>query len=271
MKNWILLQAVILMVAVPAATAAQTTESEEGKLSATFETIFLSRYIWRGFDRYGPGGHSALQSRIDVDLYGSGFGVELFLSDAIGGGYINNAEITPSVYYTNSLWQGDAVQTDFKLLWRYYAFPDNPKTARNFQEVGAKFEWPEICSWGLIPRYTFYKGWPAVGNSNVASSYTNSGWIHAFGVTYPWMLPGTEQILDLDMEWWYNDGFGGSDVGGAAKVDHDWSHVVFGIATDIAITDDLTLTPGYYYQVSMEDTVNPDDENWARVTLAYSF
>jgi hypothetical protein len=50
----------------------------------------------------------------------------------------------------------------------------------------------------------------------------------------------------LCAELWYNDGLGGADV------DHDWSHAVFGVSTDFELAENLLVTPGLYYQISMD-------------------
>ena len=65
----------------------------------------------------------------------------------------------------------------------------------------------------------------------------------------------------------YNDGVGP----GASAVDHDWSNAVFGISTDIDLSNNLTFTPGYYLQKSMDDSVNTSDERWFALRLSYAF
>ncbi len=74
-----------------------------------------------------------------------------------------------------------------------------------------------------------------------------------------------EQILHLSAALVYNDG------AAAAGVQSDWSHAVFGLATDFDLGNDCTLRPGVYYQSSMENTVNPSDEFWATVGVSYAF
>jgi long-subunit fatty acid transport protein len=54
-------------------------------------------------------------------------------------------------------------------------------------------------------------------------------------------------------------------------VDHDWSHAVFGASTGFTVTDKLTFTPGIYYQISMDDSVNPEDEYWFSLSMTYTF
>jgi hypothetical protein len=33
----------------------------------------------------------------------------------------------------------------------------------------------------------------------------------------------------------------------------------------------MSLTPGIYQQISMDDSVNPDDETWVNLSLKYKF
>ncbi len=73
------------------------------------------------------------------------------------------------------------------------------------------------------------------------------------------------QKLNLSTNLVYNDG------AGAANVAHDWSHIVFGVSTGFAITQNLTFTPGFYFQKSMEKSVDGSDEYWTTLSMAYKF
>lgn len=259
MKKRILLLAVILMI------AASAVQAEEDNLGVTFDVTYVSSYIWRGFDIYGPGGHSAIQPSIDVDLYGSGWGFTVWWSRANSSGFENLEEIDYTVYYGNSLAEGERLQTDYLFAWTYYNYPDEPRNVSDFQEILASFSWPSLCPLGVVPSYTFVKGWPAVSNSAAANLYTQSGWLHVFGLGYDLVCPASEQVFNLGAELYYNDGFGGADV------DHDWSHMVFSIGTEIGITDNLAFAPAFYYQASMDDSVNDDDETWVSLGMSYTF
>jgi len=85
------------------------------------------------------------------------------------------------------------------------------------------------------------------------------------------LLPETpEQVLRLHAEVVYNDGV--SPAGPmTGQVEHDWTHAVFGVATDFDLGNNLILTPGAYYQSSWEDSVNKSDEAYVTLTLAYRF
>ncbi|GAF74314.1 unnamed protein product, partial [marine sediment metagenome] len=91
---------------------------------------------------------------------------------------------------------------------------------------------------------------------------------HIFGLGYDWtvadLLPETpEQILHLSADLVYN--------GGVFGADHDWSHMVFGVSTDFEVADNLTFTPALYYQASIENTVNTQDEVWVGLSMKYKF
>ena len=81
-----------------------------------------------------------------------------------------------------------------------------------------------------------------------------------------------EQIVHLSADIVYNDGTGANcNAQANTGADHDWSHAVFGIATDFEISENLTFTPGIYYQISMDDSVNTSDEYWISSGLVYKF
>jgi hypothetical protein len=62
----------------------------------------------------------------------------------------------------------------------------------------------------------------------------------------------------------YNDGQG------ASTIDHDWSHITWGLSTSFDAGCG-TLTPALYYQTSMEKSINPEDEFWVGVSYGFDF
>jgi hypothetical protein len=101
---------------------------------------------------------------------------------------------------------------------------------------------------------------------------TASGFAHVFMLDYPLtvggILPETpEQVLNLHAEAIYNDGVDPRGIG----VDHDWSNAVLGVSTGIDLTEDLVLTPGVFHQISMDDSVNNEEETWATLSMTYKF
>ena len=268
----------ILLIAVVLLSMTGLAQAQEGELSGTLDVTYLSSYIWRGFDIYKDD-HSAIQPSIDIDLYGTGFGVKVLSSRANGSGFENSEELDVTLYYNSSLFEGQKYATDYKIGWVYYSYPDEPRggsslgQAADMQEVFAKFSWPKACPISVIPSYTAVCMWPSEGDSTVSS---NGGWAHIFGLGYDLTVPGLvpetpEQILYLSAEVIYNDGVAPGPVKTGANVDHDWSHAVFGVSTDFDVAKNLIFTPGVYYQSSFDDSVNTQDEAWCSLAVTYTF
>ncbi|MFZ2148318.1 MAG: hypothetical protein WAV28_13965, partial [Sedimentisphaerales bacterium] len=83
MKKVIMLTAVILL--------STTTFAQEGELSGTLDVTWLSQYIWRGFEMYRS--QSAIQPSIDLDLYGTGLGLNVLWIRANSSGYENDESL----------------------------------------------------------------------------------------------------------------------------------------------------------------------------------
>ena len=271
MKKGILLIAVILL------STAGLVQAQEGELHGAFDVTYLSKYIWRGFDIYGD--KSAIQPSIDLDLYGTGFGINVMAHRANSSEYEDGERWDYSVYYRNSLFEDEAYATNYRLAYVYYNFPDrssHTKNSTDLQEVQAMFSWPNILPIeGLVPSYVLVKLWPT-NSGTPAGKPTNgtaSGWAHIFmldyGLPIPGLLPETpEQILHLHTELVYNDGV----HPGGRNADHDWSNIVFGVSTDFDLGNNLSFTPGVYHQITMDDSVNDDkDETWVSLNMKYSF
>ncbi len=273
-KKAILLTVVILFSVGPLALA------QQGELSGTYELTYMSRYIWRGFDVY-ENNHSAIQPlSLDLDLYGTGFGVKLFWSRAVGSGFENTEEMDVFLYYANKIYEDETYATNYKIAWGYYGYPDEPRSgsptgqAADFQEFLVSLSWPKLCPAGLVPSYTVIAMWPSEGKSVYND---NGGWLHIFGIGYDLTVPEltpelSEQVVHLSADLVYNDGVGASYApGGNGSVDHDWSHFVFGISTDFDLGNNLAFCPGLYFQASMDDSVNDHDETWVSLSLKYKF
>ena len=275
MKKGILLAAVILLSTVAFAQAQE-------ELSGTFDVTYLSAYLWRGFDQYpGAHGEGAILPSIDLDLYGTGFGLNVLWSRANTGAvnrgfsFENQERIDITLSYSNSYFEYETYATDYTVGWVYYEYPDNPTDLADMQEVFASFSWPEICPEGVVPSYTIISLWKSESGhpSSMPQVKTNdiSGWIHVLGLGYDLPVEGIlpdvpEQILHLSAALVYNEG------AGATGVDHDWSHAVIGVSTDFDLGNDLTLTPGVYHQNTFEYSVNRDEDiTWASLSLKYAF
>ncbi len=260
-KLRIVLSVVILLSVVGLAQA------EQKELGITFDTTYVSKYIWHGINFYGHD-NSATQPSIDVDLWGTGFGMTLWHSRANRGGFRDLEEFDYILYYSNSVFEDTPCATDYAVSWLYYDFTDATTRDSDLQELIMQFSLPNILPGDIVPTYFVGKLWPARSGSTVLKDI--GGWVHVLGLGYDWTIPGflpdsSEQVVSLIADITYNDGYGG--VG----VDHDWSHATLGASTSFQIADNLTFTPALYYQISMDDSVNDEDELWTALSLTYKF
>lgn len=242
-------------------------QAEERKLGVTLDTTYVSKYMWHGFNFYGHN-NAAVQPSVDLDLWGTGFGATVWASWATESGSRNLEEFDYILYYGNRVFEDTPYSTDYTLSWLYYDYYDSASRGSDLQEMIAQVSWPSICPFGTVPSYTVGKLWPA--RSGAPALKHIGGWVHVlalgYDLTLPGMLPDTpEQVVSLMADLTYNDGYG------VPLADHDWSHATLGASTAFSLAPNLDFTPGVYYQISMDDTVNPDDEVWTSLSLTYGF
>jgi hypothetical protein len=278
-KKGIFLTAVVLLSAVGIARA------QPGELHGYVDLTYQSKYVWRGFNCFGS--QAGFQPTLDLDLFGTGFGINIMGHIPLHDGYVNLERYDYKLYYYNRLFEDERYATNYMLGWVYYNYPDQPSKgsappppcnqAAALQELHAALSWPKLLGVeGLVPTYIIVKMWPSESGSYSGSrsvtTGTASGFAHIFMLDYMMSIPGLmpetpEQPLRFHTELVFNDGVGPA----GQNVDHDWSNIVFGAETDFDLGYNMILTPGLYYQISMEDTVNDDDELWAILGLTYKF
>ena len=282
-KMGILLSAVILF------GTAGLIQAQQGELHGVVDVTYQSKYLWRGFDVYGD--KSAVQAAVDVDLLGTGFGINVMGHRANSSEFENSERWDYNLYYQNRLFGDETYATNYRLGWVYYDYPDQSSKGSmmapnaSLQELHAILSWPKVCPAGVVPTYVLVKLWPSESHSfsGTRSSMlpsppfggTASGWAHIFMLDYGLPLVGVlpdipEQILNLHAELVFNDGVG--PVG--QNVDQDWSNFVFGVSTDFDLGHNCTLTPAVYHQITMERSLQPDvdkDETWATLSARYKF
>lgn len=242
-------------------------QADERELGVTLDTTFVSKYMWHGFNFYGHS-NGAVQPNVNVDLWGTGFGAMAWGSWAMESGNRDLEEFNYVLNYGNSVFADTPYATNYTVNWLYYDYYDAPSRDSDLQELNAQLSWPELLPAGIVPNYTVGKLWQARSGSAVLKGV--SGWVHVLGLGYDLSLPDLfpdmpEQVISLMTDLTFNDGYG------AAGVDHDWSHATVGASTSFPIVENLSFTPGVYYQISMDDSVNTDDEFWTSLSLAYAF
>lgn len=277
MKSRILTIAVIFL-ALGCLSYAAEQQKPQPALHGWVDATFTSKYVWRGFTVYGE--QSAIHPSIDLSLFDTGFGLNVTGHRANSSGYELGEHWDYSLYYLSNLFKDQSYEMIYRLAYIYYNFPDlrsyGPESI-DLQELQGYFAWPNILTVkGLVPAYCLVKLWPSNSGTMIGarspSGGTASGFAHIFMLDYglPVTCPvtGVERTLNLHSEVVYNDGVGP----GGQNVDHDWSNAVFGVSTDVNLAENLVFTPGIFLQVTMDDSVNPNkDEYWASLGMKYKF
>ncbi len=262
-------------------------QAQDGELHGVLDLTYQSKYLWRGIDVFGD--KSAFQPSLMVDLWGSGFGLSAEGHRANSSGFETTERWDFTLFYRNAICPDEDFATQYMVGWRYFYFPDDPLDGVpaglsgdvDLQEIHAVLSWPKILQVeGLVPTYVLVKLWPAESNSFVGSqdiagltAGTASGFAHIFMLDYSMSIPGLspdtpEQVVNFHSEAVFNDGVDPRGIG----VDHDWSNAVFGVNVPFELAENVNLTPGVYYQVTMDSTINDDkDETWFTLGLSYQF
>jgi len=249
-----------LAILVSAVNLAFAQEQEDKKLGIDVDATYVSKYIWRGYDLFDD--HAAFQPSVNADLFKTGFSLNVWGSIPIGSGGdgINDwQEYDYTLAYGYTLFEKEPYALDLGANYIYYHFPKLNHMA-DTQEAGMSVALPNLIKLGdnaLVPSYYTGKLWPtSSGNPDVA------GWFHTFGLSYDLAIPKTEYALSLSTDINYNDGMFGSDS--------DFSHATVGLSTNVDVGP-ITLTPFINYQISMDDSVNKENELFGGISAAFSF
>jgi hypothetical protein len=275
MKNAALLM-VVLVAVVGTVSAQEAADSPQlhGDVGVTYDT----QYMWRGFDVFN--GTPGIHPFVDLDLWGSGFGLHAIGHIPTDSDYEMIQRWDYTLSYKNIAFEGERYMTSYMLGYRYFNYPKFAAFNSNspdLHEFHGVFAFPALTGVeNLVPAYVLVKLMPFNSNSpvgaNSPSGGTASGWAHIFMLDYalPYNDPisGQQQDLKLHSEFVYNDGVSPS---GLVDVKPGWSNAVFGVSTTYDLGNNLSLTPGVYYQSSWEDTVNDEDEFWGSISLTYKF
>ena len=254
MKKGILLIALILL------STPGLVEAQEDKLGVTLDLTYMSKWMSKGAEAYGQQG--AFFKTIDLDLYGTGFGVKVTHRNATASGYVDKQRFDYRPYYKNRLFEGEPYATNYNLSVGYEHYPGLARNKANttFEWIFA-FSWPNILPKGLVPSYIAHYEYPAGSNYNY--SYI-TGWVHRFKLGYDLNVSEIPEPLHLSSEIAYTDG-----LGGAA---HDWSYTTFGVSTKFKMSDNLSFIPGLYHQISMDDSVcKRDNVTYCKLSMKYKF
>ena len=252
---------VVMVVLCGLAGIVNAAELAGTQASVTADVTYTTKYMWRGFNLFNA--DSAIQPSIDVALE-NGLSFNVWASYANGGGNVNGTEYDYTIAYGNSLNEGSSMQTDYSIGWRYYDYIDQPSTAADMQEVFVEIAMPELVGGGMTPHAAYYQMWEAKSDSAISGA---GGAIFVMGFNYDFDLESAPELpMTFSWDLVYNDGTGGTTV------DHDWSHMVWGLSTSMTCpATGATLTPAIYYQNTFDKSVNNGDELWASLSYSLGF
>lgn len=254
--------------------------AQEPEIQGTASMTYTSKYVWRGFSVFGS--KSAIHPMVDLFApeYSVGLSVE---GHRASSGYELTERWDYSLYYLGKMFEDECYAVNYRLAYVYYNYPDlssHTRASIDLQEGHAVLSFPKLLQVeGLVPSYVLVKLMPvnsgtAVG-ANSPSGGTASGWAHIFMLDYavPMTCPftGVDRKVNFHSEFVWNDGVAPDGGGTRGPADHDWSNAVFGVSTNYEIEENLFFTPGFYYQSSWDDSVNPSDQYWVSLGLSYKF
>lgn len=250
-------------------------------LSITVKGDWVSKYMFRGVDvlddrgAYQPSVDIGLDCGLHFNVWGSFASSGRFTRGAVhfngeleqafdhDSGYPGTDQLDEfdyTVYYTKSCLDG-CLATEVGMT--YYDLFRQSSEALDFWEWYGKFT---LSKMPLQPHAYFYYALPKNTSNGAEGWMTCLGGSHTCELgAFPCFGSPDPMSLTFTGDLWYN---GGAYYYG---VDTGFTHAVFGSALTIPLCNNISFTPGVYYQLSMEDTINEDDEWWTQLSLAYTW
>lgn len=268
-----------MMLVVLAVVASGSVWAAEDKLGVDVDLTWLSKTIWRGMD-VGDN-KAAFMPSATFDLWGTGFSTSIlgWWSGAESNGtewVLPTEKYVYMLTYANSFNKGDAAQVDYNLTYSYNDYYTNPSWWNDYQDLALTLSMPKIhCA--FVPRYTVAYSWsgrpgPTPGFLGGTDLSDAAGFFHIVGLDYNFKL--ADQPFTLSADATYNDGafafYQSPTTGSYVTSDHDWSHITWGLRTAFKVGPG-TFIPGIYYQTSMDDSVNQNDEFYTAMSYKISF
>jgi len=273
MRKGILLS--VLFMSVFGMAVAQAAEEkapvaplqEESKLGVSLDLTYVSKWLSKGIEGYGSQG--GLFATLDLDFYGTGFGVKVTHRNATGSGYVDKQRFDYRPYYKGTLFEGEYFETDFNFSVGYESYYGLTRNKANTTyEYILSTAWPQLLGHNLVPRYIAH--YESAASSNIISPYNHiAGWVHRFILDYNIEIAELPKPLKFSSEIAYYDGLAGQDK------DSDWMYTTFGLSTSFKINDNLTCAPGVYHQITMDDSLmashNKKDITYGMISVKYTF
>ena len=252
---------VLLAIAVLLSSVSVVCAEEEKKeLGVTFDLTYTSKWLSKGIEAYGSKG--GLFKSVDVDFWGTGWGVRVTHRNATSSGFVDSQRIDYQPYYKGSLFDDTRYLTQFDISVAYESYTglSRHKANTTYEWVYA-FSWPKLLPYGLVPGYIAHYEYPA---SSGEINRKNAGWVHRFLLGYNMKMPSLPNPLKLSTEVAYYDGL-------ANRVS-DWGYFTVGISTKLDITKNLAFVPGVYHQLTMDESISKHkDITYTMLSMKYVF
>jgi len=257
----LLVVSALFIVSVSGVQAQQRTR----ELGVSFDLTYMSKWLSKGVEAYGS--HGALFKTLDLDFYGTGFGVKITHRNATSSGHVDSQRFDYRPYYYGKLFEGEKYATDFNLSAGYEHYPGlaRNRSYTTWEWIFA-FKWQNLLPGNFVPEYKAHYEYAAGEDytKTPAGGDIPSGWVHRFILGYDLLTQSLPNPIHLSSELAYTDGLGGAE--------HDWSYATFGASTKLNITENMSFVPGIYHQVSMEDSVcTKDDVTYSKLSMKYVF
>jgi len=249
-----------LLVALLCLLITGTAVAEPGELGVSLDLSYWTKWMTKGAEGYGQQG--AAFETLDIDLYGTGFGVKVTHRNAISSGYVDKQRFDYRPYYKNQLFKDEphAMNYNIGVGYEHYYGLSRTKANTTYEWIGA-FSWPNLFPNGPVPRYIAHYEYPADGGN---ANRDVTGWVHRFGLDYDLNSPVKGLPLRLSTEVAYTDGLG--------RAAHDWSYANVGLSSKIKITDNLAFVPAVFQQITMDKSVSrKKDITYAILSVKYKF
>ena len=254
MKKQFLLAGIILL------GIATFSQAQEKKLAVSLDLTYTSKWLSKGIEAYGSKG--GLFKTIDIDLYGTGFGLKVTHRNATSSGYVDQQRFDYRPYFKGSIFDDTRYFMKYNLSVEYESYTglSRHKANTTYEWINA-FSWPKLLPYGLVPSYIFHYEYPAFhGDAN----RKNVGWVHRFLLGYDMKVSELANPLHFSTEVAHYDGL--------ANRGSEWAYFTAGISTKFDITENLSFVPALYHQVTMNSAISKHKHiTYTMLSMKYKF
>ena len=213
------------------------------RLGITIRTTIASRYKSVGRSKFGDEG--LFGNGVTMDI-GNGFSFDVSSYYPVGSGYESSKKFGYTVFYKSKFFDEEKYEIEMKAKHLFYNII-NGNRYNNYQESGAKFSLTNLINFDngdkLIPSY-----YPLIFWKHTGSAY--NGTAHILGLDYVKNI-NDKYKMRIYYDLTYNDSIGNSRS--------TFSHSVIGIFVDIPLDENITISPFYNYQITLDENICGED------------